>query len=356
MKKLALNLILTVFVMFTFVLVSSASELYYVTNADKSTVLSIIQNMFRAEGYILKNEDPVYGIKNSSNDAIAIVQPTSSDLYYYFDSTNDKNLNSAIVKSIKNRGIKCKKLRNDTISTAMANTSIALKKSLSPEVKNYNFDSNQVSTGNSTSTKVSTVKASKYDFGDDNENSLTGYVAQIPIGTTIDVYLQTSVNTASAAKGDEVIAVLTRNWEYNGHVIAGQGSTVIGTVTKANSAGMAYRDGSVSFTFTRLNTVEGKTYQITTDPIEFKVDSTGKGADAAKKVVGRAALGAIAGLVIGALSNDVNLGKATAIGAGAGAAWGAGSAAFEHGTDAEIPIYTEMVLTLTSPLNVVLSN
>ena len=352
MKKLTALIIATFYIAFSSPLSALASELYYIQNADKNSVLSVIRSSFNNSGYTIKNNDPVYGVYGSK-DAVAIVQPTGSDLYYYYDSASDKNLNSNIVKAVKARGLSCKKMRNETVSLSMEQTAIALKKSLSTEVKKYDFDSSEITLFDNT-VKTGT-SAQKYNSNKD-DNSLTGYVAQIPIGTQIDIYLQSAVSTASAAKGDAVTAVLTKNWEYNGHVIAGQGSVVKGTVTKANSAGMAYKDGYVKFIFNQLQTVDGKTYDISTDPIEFKVDSTGKAADAAGKIIGRAAIGAIAGLIIGALSSDRNLGKATAIGAGAGAAWGAGAAVFEKGTDAEIPTYTELVLTLTAPLNVVISN
>lgn len=347
MKKFIALILLTFYTIFATPLYSAASELYYIRNADKSRVLSIVQNAFNSLGYTIKNNDPVYGIKGA-DDAVAILQSTGSDLYYYYDSDSDKTLNTNIVKNVKNIGLTCKRYRNNDVAVSLAQTAAALRKSLSTKTKTYNFDNQPTSTPK--------YSSQKYDFGDDTANALSGYVAQIPVGTTIDVYLQSAVSTASAAKGDEVVAVLTKNWEYNGHVIAGQGSTVYGTVTKANSAGMAYRNGAVKFSFNRIQTTEGKIYNISTDPIEFKVDSTGKASDAATKVIGRAALGAVLGLVVGALSKDVNIGSATAIGAGAGAAWGAGSAVMERGTDAEIPTYTELVITLTAPLNVVISN
>lgn len=346
MKKIFANIVLVMYIMFFFAVSGMASELYYIKNANKDTVLSVAQNEFKTSGYTIKSVDPVYGV-NGIDNAIIVVQPTGADLYYYYDSTSDKKLNKTILSTVKSKGMNYKKMRNDTVSMSMAQTAIALKKSLSTEKKVYNFDEvpTQQNGGN---------PATVYKF--DDVNTYSGYVAQIPVGTNIDVYLQSTVNTASAERGDEVVAVLTKNWEYNGYVIAEQGSTVTGMVTKANSAGLAYRDGVVKFTFTQLRTTTGKVYQISTEDIEFKVSSSGKASNAAGKVVGRALLGALAGLVVGAISDDTNIGKATAIGAGAGAAWGAGSAVMERGTDAEIPVYTEMVLTLTAPLNVVISD
>ena len=164
-----------------------------------------------------------------------------------------------------------------------------------------------------------------------------------------------TINTATTSKGEKITAILAKNWEYQGHVIAEQGSTLTGIVTKAHSAGRAYHNGYVKFNFNQLTTMEGKTYNLSTEDIEFKVDSTGNAANAAGKVVGSAAVGALAGLIIGALSKDTNLGHAVAIGAGAGAAWGAGTAVMEEGSDAEIPVYTELSIKLTSPLKTVLS-
>ena len=171
------------------------------------------------------------------------------------------------------------------------------------------------------------------------------------------LHLQSSINTATAMKGDEVVGVLTKNWVYKGYVVAEQGSRVIGYVSKANSAGMAQRDGKVKFSFNQLQTTDNKVYSISTEEIEFKVDSEGKVASNVGKVVGGAAIGAITGLIIGALSGrDGAVGRGAAWGAGIGAAWGAGSAAIEQGSDAEIPVYTEMAIKLTSPLKMVLSN
>ena len=128
-------------------------------------------------------------------------------------------------------------------------------------------------------------------------------------------------------------------------------------ISKANSAGMAQRDGKVKFSFNQLQTTDNKVYSISTEEIEFKVDSEGKVGSNVGRVVGGAALGAVLGLIIGALDGrDGAIGRGAAWGAGAGAAWGTGSVVLERGSDAEIPIYTEMSIKLTAPLKTVLSN
>ena len=308
-----------------------------------------MQNSFNTSGYTIKNNDPVYGVKGS-NAVVAILEQSGSDTYYFIDNTIDTDLSKKIKSAIKAMGYSCKSVRNDTMSMSFSQTVIALKKSLSGEVKTYNFEEPKT---NTVTNNTNTI----YDNQAGNPDVWTGYVAQIPAGTTFDVYLQSAVNTATAQNGDEVIGILTKNWVYRGYTVAAQGSRVVGTITKANSAGMAQRDGKVKFRFTQLQTEDGKVYPISTEEIEFKVDSEGKVASNVGRVVGGAALGAVLGLLFGALDGrDGAIGRGAAWGAGVGAAWGTGTAVMERGSDAEIPIYTEMAIKLTAPLKTVLSN
>lgn len=346
MKKIFSTILAAFYLMFFFVSSGMASELYYIKDAQKTAVLPIIQNLVKNDSYTIKNNDPVFGQKGAF-EIIAILQQSNNDLYY-FNSSNDIQLNKNILSSMKNAGYKYKKVKNDTVSLSFAQSANSLKKSVSSATKEYKFDDTEIIL-NSNTEKNTTGKSYNSD------DSLKGYVAQVPAGTTFDVYLQSAINTATASKGEQITAILSKNWEYQGHVIAEQGSTLTGIVTKSHSAGRAYHNGYVKFNFNQLTTMEGKTYNLSTEDIEFKVDSTGNASDAAGKVIGSAAVGAIAGLIIGALSKDTNIGHAVAIGAGAGAAWGAGSAVLEEGSDAEIPVYTELSIKLLSPLKTVLS-
>lgn len=352
MKKIISIIVLAVYVVFLSTASGFASELYFIKNANKSVILPSVQNSFNTSGYTIKNNDPVYGIKGSTS-VVAILEQSGNDTYYFIDSTVDSTLSKKIKSAIKSMGYSCKSVRNDTMSMSFSQTALALKKSLSNEVKTYNFEEPKAETYNNYANNTNAMNNNQNNDSD----VWTGYVTQIPVGTTFDVYLQSAVNTATAQKGDEVVGILTKNWTYRGYTIAPQGSRVVGIITKANSAGMAQRDGKVKFEFTQLQTDEGKVYQISTEEIEFKVDSEGKVQSNVGRVVGGAALGAVVGLIFGALDGgDGAIGKGAAWGAGVGAAWGAGSAALEHGSDAEIPIYTEMAIKLTAPLKMVLSD
>lgn len=344
MKKFFANILVVFYVLFYFVASGMADELYSIQYSTKANVSQTVLDTYKAAGYTIKSNDPVYGTKGAI-EAASVVQQTNSGLYYYYQSVNDATLNKTILNNIKNSGWSYKKVSDSTLKSAFASQVTSLKTSLANGAKVYNFDDSAIN-----------LNSKSLNSASSTPDSLTGYVAQIPSGSTFDVYLQSSVNTANAAKGDEVVAILTKNWEYNGRVIAGQGSQLIGYITKANSAGMAYRNGYVKINFSQLKTVEGKDYAVKTEDIEFKVDSTGKVGNAAGKVVAGAAVGALTGLLIGALSDSKSYGKSTAISAGAGAIIGLGAAALEQGVDAEIPSYTEMVIKLTSPLNVVLAD
>lgn len=345
-KKFTANILIIIYLMFFNIASGIASELYYIKDATKSNIAPLVENTFKTNGYTLKNTNPIYGVK-SAFEAVAIIQQSQNDVYYYYNSTNDAKLNKNILNAIKNTGKSYKKISDSTVLSSFDKEVIQLKKSQSNQTKVYNFN-------NTTSSTVSTITQNNNILGD-SQDSLKGYIAKIPTGTAIEVYLQTTVNTAVASKGDEVIAVLSKNWEYNGNVIAEQGSTITGVITKASHAGLAYKNGYVKFNFNKLKTVSGREYSLSTEDIEFKVDSDGRAKDAATRVVAGAAIGALTGLLIGALWGDSSVGKSTAISAGAGAVLGAGSAVMEQGTDAEIPTYTEMSIKLTAPLKVMLS-
>ena len=353
MKRFLAGLLAAFYIVFYSAMSGLASEIYFIKNADKNSVLPVVQNSFKNSGYTLNNNDPVYGVKDYIN-VVAVIEQSENNVYYYIDNTVDSDLTKSILKSIKNIGLKYKKVRDEQLSMSYSQTAQAIKKAKSTSnqaTKKYDFSEPKKNT-----TSVTNNAYLQNQTVNKDPDTLTGFVAQIPAGTTIDVYLQTSVNTATAQKGDEVIGVLTKNWVYKGYVVAEQGSKVIGYVTKSNAAGLAYRDGKVKFGFNELQTESGRVYPITTEEIEFKVDSDGKVSSVAGKVVGGAVAGALLGLVVGALSKDADLGRSVAIGAGIGAGIGTGSAAMERGTDAEIPVYTEMSIKLTSPLKAVLSD
>lgn len=346
-KKLFTNFLFISFLIFYFINSGIASELYYIKNANKDNLYAQMQNTFKINGYTIKHKEPLFGERGEDN-AVVIIQSSQNDLYFY-NSASDNSMTKKLKKAIKDTDVSYKRIWDKGLISAFDTQANKIKIEINAnknKAKVYNFDAVE-----SNNTGIITNKAE----GNQNTDSLRGYVGQIPIGTTFDVYLQSTINTATAKKNDKVRAILTRNWVYEGNVIAEQGSVVEGYVTKSRSSGMAYRNGYVNLNFNKLITVQNKEYQISTEDIEFRVDSEGKLSDTTKRALTGAAIGAISGLLYGALDRDKSIGKSTAITAGAGAVVGLATAAFEQGVDAEIPIYTEMTLKLILPLSVVLS-
>ena len=202
------------------------------------------------------------------------------------------------------------------------------------------------------------VYTNQYDYNvqqlETNQNSLKGSVAQIASGTTLNVYLQTAINTSTANKGDQIIAVLMKDLTYNGNVVFPQGSLIYGTLTKAVHASYGSRNGKVTINFNQIVTPENKTYNISTEKIDFNVSNDGKVTSVVSNAAVGALVGALGGLVYAALSGG-DLGTAAAIGAGVGAGGALVGSTVEKGVDAEIPSFTEMDITLTRPINVTIS-
>ena len=338
-----------------------ASNMYILYNTDENTVKPFVKDGISKKNYYVIHSDPVRAqdIKNSKEYVTVILQPAGNHLYYFYKSTNNKNsVDKAILKNIRRAGIKYDKAYNTSYLQTFED--------IAAKVANHTYVPDQTNSQVNTFTQ-STQNTRTYTFDDStynqqvqqvpvsyNSNVLKGYVGEVPKGTSFAAYLQTPVNTASAQVGDQITAVLTQDWVYRNNVIAPQGSIVTGSLSKARSATYGSRNGRVVIQFNTITTPEGKTFAIGAEDIDFTVTNDGKFAGAAGSVVGMAIAGAVVGMLFAAIGGN-NIGAGAAIGAGSGAAAGALKAGAERGVDAEIPIYTELEITLNKPLNVVLN-
>ena len=328
---------------FLFVSVNSCfafSELYYLKNTQTGIIQPLVNSNMSSYGYTIKNQSPIYGIsqKNNSDYAVIILQQSGQNMFYYYQSNNNKKLNKAILKAVNNKGITYERSYNTNIISIYDNLA---QKAFSQQQTNYVFDEYNSQNYQTSQTNKSQV---------DNSVSFKGYVAQIAKGTVLPIYLQNSINTATTVVGDRVIGVITSDIQYNGHVVFPQGSIVYGTLKTARHASYGSRNGRVVIDFNQIVTPENKTYNISTEEIDFTVTNDGKVSSVVKKAATGAVVGALAGLLYGAFSKDI--GSAVAIGAGVGAGAGLATGAAEKGIDAEIPSFTEMELTLTKPVSV----
>ena len=321
----------------------AVSELYFIKNIQSNSLRSTVRTAYQNQSFNIRKEDPYYGTssKDSSEYAVVILQQSGDGLFYYYKSNGNKRINKNILKAIKSGGLEYEQSFNsnllnifDNLANQVINPSTATR---------YTFEEPQTST---TTTEV---------YRQRDNSTLSGYVAQIQKGTKFGVYLQNPINTATASVGDKVIAVLTNDWIYNGHVIAPQGSLVSGELTLAHPAQYASRNGRVVMRFNQLMTPAGKTFNIKTEKVDFSVDNDGKLVSSVKNVAAGAIIGALGGLLIGALAGGDHIGRSVAIGAGIGAGGAAIGSTVEKGVDAEIPSFTELELELSESMRVTLT-
>ena len=327
------------------------SEVYYLKNATPSAIQPSVLNAFYSQNFkVVDNKNPYYAVstKAPSDYAVVILQQSGNNSFYYYQSNNNKKINKYIIKAVKRAGIDYEQSYNvNIINTFDDIAKRTISTSGSQSANNYVFNDNEPDYSSSyTSASVQKTQSQ-------NSNFYKGYVANIVSGTKINIYLQSAINTSSAVEGDRVIAVLTDDLMYNGHVIAPQGSLVYGILTKARHATYGSRNGRVVIDFNQLVTPEGKTYNIETEKIDFTVTNEGKVSRVASNVAVGAAVGVLTGLLVGALSG--HLGPAAAIGAGVGAGGALIGGVAERGVDAEIPSFTEMEITLTKPFSTTVS-
>ena len=343
MKKYITYLLLFVYILFPNVCFANVSNLYFVRNTNKNTLQPIVEKYLSNSKYEIVKSSPYLALyKNSaSNYVIIILQNSSANMFYYFNSTENKSIDNSIIKHLKKQNISFEQSFNQSYLATFENQANRIL--TNTENSNYTFSDNIVK-------NTTTVK----NTNPDSNKILKGYVGQIPKGTTFKAYLQTPVNTATANLGDNVIAILTDDWMYKGTVIAPQGSVLSGTIVKAKSARYGSRNGSVDIDFNTLQTGK-KTYNMSTEKIEFDVSNDGKIGKVSKNLLAGAATGALLGLLIGLCNSKTNNGTATAIGAGIGAGSAIIGSAVEKGVDAEIPTYTELDITLSKPMNIVIS-
>lgn len=318
------------------------SKLYFVKDSSKDIAKPLIESELSKQKYILNQKDPYYAVLNKDNYVIIILQKSSENYFYYYLSNKNSKSNKSILKGLKSRNIVFEESFNNFY---IGNFENQAQKILTNTMTTYDFDDKAYAQNQAN--QQATIQKK-------DDTVLKGYVGQVSKGSTFNVYLQSPINTATAQVGDTVTAVLTENWTYNGSVIAPQGSLVSGKLTKARHATYGSMNGRVVINFDNIRTPEGKSFNISTEKIDFTVSNEGKLTKTVQTVATSAIVGALAGLIIGALSGDSSIGSSVAIGAGVGAGGALVTSTAEQGVDAEIPTYTEMEITLQKPLNVIL--
>ena len=335
--------VLALIITFLYCTVNSSlavSELYYLKNIQSGIVQTVVENNYAYQGFNIQKQNPIYGKDKDGNYAVVVFQQTGDNVFYYYESNDNTKLNKNILRDLRRLGVSYEQSMNSNVLSSYRRLAQDARSNVT---ETYTFEE---------PVKVQAARPAQQEISDDT--TFRGYVAQLASGTQIPAYLQNAINTSTAAKGDQVIAITTQNIVYNGHVIIPQGSFIYGTLTKARNATYGSRNGAVVIDFTQIVTPENKKYEISAEQIDFKVTNDGKLAESAKGALVGAALGALVGLLFAAVG-DTSLLSGAAIGAGVGAGASAVGSVAERGIDAEIPSFTELEITLTRPLSVSVS-
>jgi gas vesicle protein len=160
---------------------------------------------------------------------------------------------------------------------------------------------------------------------------------EIPVGTELDVRLQTRLNSGTAHVEDRFDATTIGAFERNGRVLAPAGSVMRGVVGSVNPAGRGLdRKGSMTLHFDRM-TISGRTYSVratVVGALEAENDNT--------KVAAGAGVGAIIGGILGGFKGAL---AGILIGGG-------GTVAATEGKDVDLPPGTVLRVRIDEPLDV----
>lgn len=124
----------------------------------------------------------------------------------------------------------------------------------------------------------------------------------LPVGTEIDVRLQTALSSETNQVEDRFEATTAVDVRENGRVLIPAGSRVRGVVTDVNRAGRLDRKGRLSLSFDQI-TIGGRTYPIRGSIVEA-LESGGYREDA-EKIGAGAAVGGIIGGILGGVKGAI---------------------------------------------------
>lgn len=176
--------------------------------------------------------------------------------------------------------------------------------------------------------------------------------AEIPVGTTFDVTMNTPCDTRTSNVGDKVEAVLASPLtNSDGAVIAETGATIRGEISQLTRASRSKKEedrASIAFTFTSIQTVDGeKPLHATVMNSEGKLVAEGTGTRD-KLLIGG---GAVAGAILGKLAGKDT--KSTILGAVGGAVAGTGAVLMAKGHELQVPAGSKVSLRVDEPITVV---
>ena len=179
----------------------------------------------------------------------------------------------------------------------------------------------------------------------------------IPEGTVIELRMDTGLNSGTSQVNDPFKASVARSVSIDGTIAVPENGNVTGRVTSVQPAQSNSRSGVIGVEFTQLS-INGRTYVIEGMLTSLRADERKQIIDQESQVTGKSSTsrnilfiggGAGAGAAIGAIAGG---GKGAGIGALTGGGLGVLGALFSHGSEAEVPVGSEVAMQLVRAVNV----
>ncbi len=188
------------------------------------------------------------------------------------------------------------------------------------------------------------------------QQNLQGYALFVPAGVTTEALLSQEINSQTAVVGQTISAVLANDFIYKDNLIAGAGSTIMGTIVQNKKAGFGNRNAQMQIRFTTITTPYNNVIPISA--VIATKDSNGilKGGTAmdsvkeyARDAVLGAGAGAALGTAMGALS-DGSVGKGAIYGTAVGGGIGVLKRVVDKGENILIPANSQINLLFDQPI------
>jgi hypothetical protein len=166
----------------------------------------------------------------------------------------------------------------------------------------------------------------------------TARIYTVPVGTQMDVRLQTPLNSGTATVEKRFEATTVLDLTGDNEVVIPAGSVVRGFVSSVNAAGKINRKGSLTLSFDEIR-IGNRSMKLRASVVQAL---DGKMAQDVTRIGAGAAVGAIIGGLLGG-------GKGALVGVLVG---GGGTMAATEGADVDLPVGTILRIRLDEPLDV----
>jgi hypothetical protein len=160
----------------------------------------------------------------------------------------------------------------------------------------------------------------------------------VPVGTELDVRLQTALSSNTAQVEDRFEATTMVDLRDGSRLLIPAGSILRGVVSSVSEAGRIERQGKLTLAFDQI-TINGRSYPLRATVLQA-LESEGIRGESGRIGAG-AGVGAIIGGILGGFKGAI-----TGILIGAG-----GTIAATEGTDVELPVGTVLRVRVDTPLN-----